>query len=490
MKIQTLRTAVSRNLRGRWFAAAFIVGFSWSVTTCMAQDTKPEQADLLKRLRTSLSENMLEDALVALGEMEEANMDVPYALRQQLLLPLIRGKRLTDASEQAETLMKQTHRVLAEEANATPFMNAWRTANAVWMSSQQSESAMKWLETGMQEVRSKIPEDELSQLHSTYSEMLKEQWRLSRDAEKRTQRAREHGEHIAKSEAIFAKQLVDETASTTMLKLWNDAIQLASDEDKGAYFDKATLLASDRLQKSPTQPVIQVYSGLASAYASSIARSDPDAATTVLEQASKVLDAIETEDTNLTNAIGGFRKSTERIQKVIETSRALLALHGQDAPAWDAAQWVHGEPTTQQDMLGKVVLLDFWAVWCGPCIATFPHLRHLEEAYGDKGLRIIGVTKPYNFRWNEEESRAERSEGEESLESELAMLEKFLEHHQLKHRSMVTPNDSSMSSNYLVTGIPHAVLIDKMGKIRMVKIGSGEKNAEDIESMVQKLLAE
>lgn len=446
MALQMVLTLKTRRQNGGIFAVAFTSLFLGLAVGGLAQETKPEQSEI--------------------------------------------EKRLPEASDQAELLMQQTYRVLVDEANAAPFVNAWRTANAVWISSQQSEPAIKWLQDGIQEVQGTITEDELTQMHGSLSEMLKEQWRLSRDPEKRSAHAQQHGEFIAKCESIFAKQLVDETASTTMLKLWSDAIQLAPDEEKGSVFDKATSLAGDRLQKSPTQPVVQIYSNLAASYASSIARSNPDAATSVLERASDLLNAVETEDANLRNAIQGFQKSTERIQKVIETSRALLALHGQDAPAWDAAQWVHGEPTNQSEMLGKVILLDFWAVWCGPCIATFPHLRHLEETYGDQGLQIIGVTKPYNVKWNEEESRAERSEGEESIESELAMLERFMEHHQLKHRTMVTPADSTMANSYLVTGIPHAVLIDKLGKIRMVKIGSGEKNAEDIESMVRQLLAE
>jgi hypothetical protein len=55
---------------------------------------------------------------------------------------------------------------------------------------------------------------------------------------------------------------------------------------------------------------------------------------------------------------------------------------------------------------------------------------------------------------------------------------------------MVTPEKSEMQSQYAVTGIPHAVVIDKQGLVRLVKVGSGSQNAEEIESTIKKLLAE
>jgi hypothetical protein len=47
-----------------------------------------------------------------------------------------------------------------------------------------------------------------------------------------------------------------------------------------------------------------------------------------------------------------------------------------------------------------------------------------------------------------------------------------------------------MQGQYHVTGIPHAVVVDKQGIVRLIKVGSGEKNASDIEAMIKKLLAE
>ena len=56
------------------------------------------------------------------------------------------------------------------------------------------------------------------------------------------------------------------------------------------------------------------------------------------------------------------------------------------------------------------------------------------------------------------------------------------------HGFVVTPEESEYSSQFLVTGIPQAVLLDKEGKIRMIRVGSGEANAIALEEMIVELL--
>jgi thiol-disulfide isomerase/thioredoxin len=67
-------------------------------------------------------------------------------------------------------------------------------------------------------------------------------------------------------------------------------------------------------------------------------------------------------------------------------------LVGHPAPELrDIKAWKNGGPVTLAGLRGKVVLLDFWGYWCGPCMASMPELMKLHDRFKDKGLVIIAV---------------------------------------------------------------------------------------------------
>ncbi len=145
----------------------------------------------------------------------------------------------------------------------------------------------------------------------------------------------------------------------------------------------------------------------------------------------------------------------------------------------DVDRWLPGNAQTLASLRGRVVLLDFWATWCVPCIGEFPSLIEWHQTFQKDGLEILAVTK---YHGEAEGVRVDNA-------AELDYLQRFRRENRLPF-NFVVAKDTGNQLTYGATAIPTTVLIDRKGVVRYVEIGTGESRDEEIRQMIVKLLAE
>ncbi|HVY74358.1 MAG TPA: TlpA disulfide reductase family protein [Puia sp.] len=124
---------------------------------------------------------------------------------------------------------------------------------------------------------------------------------------------------------------------------------------------------------------------------------------------------------------------------------------------------LNGKLVKLSDLRGKVVLIDFWASWCGPCRKNNPRLARLYHKYHDKGLEIYGV----------------------SLDDEPDDWKSAVEHDRMNWIQVIDSRgwDAQSARIYNVDMIPSSFLVDRQGVIRAVNMEGGE-----LETAIKSLL--
>ena len=145
-------------------------------------------------------------------------------------------------------------------------------------------------------------------------------------------------------------------------------------------------------------------------------------------------------------------------------SPQLEALVGAIAPAFELPL-LEGERIRLEDLRGKIVLLDFWATWCGPCIASLPKLNEIAQEYRGVNVQLIAV--------NIEQKPAE-------IKSMLGKLE-------IKP-TVALDSDGAVARAYFAEAIPQTVIIDANGKIVRIVVGGGEAAEKQIRSTLDSLI--
>ena len=137
---------------------------------------------------------------------------------------------------------------------------------------------------------------------------------------------------------------------------------------------------------------------------------------------------------------------------------------GAPAPNWQLSD-AAGTMYSLQDLRGKLVIMDFWATWCGACIEGMPGLQELHEEYAQHGLEVLAINV-----WEGGDPDA------------------FMKKNNFTYTSLL--NADAVAEAYNVRGLPTLYVIDSDGKILYGKVGSGPTNKDELHRVVQANLPE
>lgn len=173
-------------------------------------------------------------------------------------------------------------------------------------------------------------------------------------------------------------------------------------------------------------------------------------------------------------------KSQLELKSAYQDELARLRLIGSNAPELITARWLESEGVKIHELRGKVLLLDFWAMWCTPTLRMYPFSKDLQSSYAAQGFQAISVTRFYG-----------RSDGSEKLtrDQELEELKKCKAKFSFPWPVAIAKmDDLSNDERYGVNMAPAIVLIDRRGKIRYIKREPGDPRK--LRQEIEKLLGE
>ena len=141
----------------------------------------------------------------------------------------------------------------------------------------------------------------------------------------------------------------------------------------------------------------------------------------------------------------------------------------QTAPSFDNVQWLHQTGDLPDSLKGKVLLVNFWATWCPPCVEELPSIQNARDTFDQDDFEVVAV----------------------NVGEKVAEIEDFLETLPVKLTfPIVVDGNLSVYADWQVRPLPTTFLVDRTGNIRYRALGGRDFASANIRAIIQELIDE